>query len=93
MRVIMAPFDSIPATIQLVPKMITESGIVPTSIEFMDNVVYKAAERFLERQLMFNQAAAFAIIELDGNSEVQLMTEMEMLADQCYQNNALDGFW
>lgn len=88
--VIMAPFDSIPAAIQLVPKMITESGIVPTSIEFMDNVCIKAAERFLERQLMFNQAAAFVIIELDGNSEVQLMTEMEMLADQCYQNNALD---
>jgi len=63
---------------------------VPTSIEFMDNVCIKAAERFLERQLMFNQAAAFVIIELDGNSEVQLMTEMEMLADQCYQNNALD---
>ena len=88
--VIMAPFDSIPAAIQLVPKMITESGIVPTSIEFMDNLCIKAAERFLDRQLMFNDAAAFVIIEVDGNSEVQLMTEMEMLAEQCYQNSALD---
>lgn len=88
--VIMAPFASIPAAIQLVPKMITGSGIIPTSIEFMDSLCIKAAEQFLDRQLMFNHAAAFIIIELDGNSENQLMTEMEMLAEQCYQNNALD---
>lgn len=88
--VIMAPFASIPAAIQLVPQMITGSGIVPTSIEFMDNLCIKAAERFLNRQLIYNHAAAFVIIELDGSSETQLMTEMEMLAAQCYQNSALD---
>ncbi|HAA09963.1 MAG TPA: FAD-binding oxidoreductase [Syntrophomonas sp.] len=88
--VIMAPFASIPAAIQLVPEMITKSGIIPTSIEFMDNLCIKAAEQFLNKQLMFNHAAAYIIIELDGNSEGQLLAEMEMLAEQCYRNNALD---
>jgi glycolate oxidase len=88
--VIMAPFDNIPAAIGLVPEMITNSGIIPTSIEFMDNLCIRAAEKFLDRKLMFNHAAAYIIIELDGNSEVQLLTEMEMLAEQCYQKHALD---
>lgn len=78
------------AAIQLVPEMITKSGIIPTSIEFMDNLCIRAAEQFLDRKLMFNHAAAFVIIELDGNSESQLLSEMEMLAEQCYQNHALD---
>lgn len=88
--VILAPFADVKSAIDLVPRMITKSGIIPTSIEFMDNMCIKAAEQFLNRQLMFSDAAAFLIIELDGNSETQLTAEMEMVAEQLDQNKALD---
>lgn len=88
--VILAPFKDVKSAIDLVPEMITKSGIIPTSIEFMDNLCIKAAEQFLDRQLMFNDAAAFIIIELDGNSEHQLAAEMEMIAEQCDRSGALD---
>lgn len=88
--VILAPFKDVKSAIDLVPEMITKSGIIPTSIEFMDNLCIKAAELFLDRQLMFDEAAAFIIIELDGNSEHQLTAEMEMIAEQCDRSGALD---
>ena len=88
--VILAPFNDVKSAIDLVPEMITKSSIIPTSIEFMDNLCIKAAEQFLDRQLMFNDAAAFIIIELDGNSENQLTIEMEMIAEQCDRCGALD---
>lgn len=88
--VIMVPFADIGAAINMVPQMMTASGIIPTSIEFMDNLCIKAAEKFLDRTLMFNDAAAYVIIEVDSNSEEQLMSELEMLAGLCEKSQALD---
>ncbi|NPV92482.1 MAG: FAD-binding oxidoreductase [Firmicutes bacterium] len=81
--VLMVPFSELSEAIDLVPRLMTQGGIVPTSIEFMDQTCIRSAERFLDRQLPHNTAGAHLIIELDSSTETQLLEEMEQVSGLC----------
>ncbi|NLH88427.1 MAG: FAD-binding oxidoreductase, partial [Firmicutes bacterium] len=66
---LLVPFQSMQRGIEVVPEIMTSGGIMPTSVEFMDNMCIEAAESYLNSSLPYNDAEAYIIIELEGNSE------------------------
>lgn len=89
---LLAPFESMQTAIEVVPKIMTAGGIIPTSVEFMDSPSIKAAELYLNSSLPYSDAGAYIIIELEGNSESQLESEYEFIGRLCQENGALEVF-
>jgi len=70
----------------------TSGGIMPTSVEFMDNMCIEAAESYLNSSLPYNDAEAYIIIELEGNSESQVESEYEFIGKLCLERGAQEVF-
>ncbi|MDR9755998.1 MAG: FAD-binding oxidoreductase [Thermoanaerobacterales bacterium] len=47
---LLVPFDDMKKAINIVPIIMTHGGIIPTSVEFMDNLSIKAAEKYLNQK-------------------------------------------
>lgn len=90
--VLLVPFADMQTAIAVVPKIMTGSGIIPTSIEFMDGLCIKSAEKFLDREIPFNDAGAHIIIEVEATTEAQLEEDMEAIAGICSENGGLEIF-
>jgi glycolate oxidase len=90
--VLLAPFADMSEAIAVVPKVMKEGGVIPTSIEFMDNLCIKSAEQFLERELPNNDAGAYIIIEVESSTQAQLDRDMEAIADLLINNGAAEVF-
>ena len=90
--VLLVPFGDMQTAISMVPKLMTGSGIIPTSIEFMDNLCIKSAENFLNRKVPYNEAGAHIIIELEATTEAQLEEDMEAIGNACMENGCLEIF-
>ncbi|WP_347488832.1 FAD-binding oxidoreductase [Desulfoscipio sp. XC116] len=90
--VLLVPFADMQTAINVVPKIMTNLGVIPTSIEFMDNLCIKSAESFLERKLPYNDAGAYIIIEVEAYSDAQLESDCENIGGICYENGGLEVF-
>ena len=88
--VLLVPFADMQTAINIVPAVMTRAGVIPTSIEFMDNLCIKSAESFLDRRLPHGDAGAYIIIEVDSNTESQLEEEFEAIGNICMDNGGLD---
>lgn len=53
---LLVPFATMQEAIEVVPKVMTMGGIVPTSVEFMDSMSIKAAELYLNQVLPHSDA-------------------------------------
>jgi glycolate oxidase subunit GlcD len=86
-KTLLAIYDSIPDAGQTVSDIIGE-GIVPATLEMLDNVVIKAVEEAVHAGYPLD-AAAVLLIELDG-----LKDGMDRIADRiveiCKENNVRD---
>lgn len=89
---LLVPFDDMQKAINIVPVIMTNGGIIPTSVEFMDNLSIKAAEAYLNQKLSYSDAAACVIIEVDGTSERQVEEDYETIGNLCMENGGLDVF-
>lgn len=90
--VLLVPFESMQEAISVVPKIMTGSGIIPTSIEFMDNLCIKSAEKFLDRKVPHSDSGAHIIIELEATTESQLEEDMEAIGNICLENGGQEIF-
>ena len=79
---LLVPFDDMKKAINIVPIIMTHGGIIPTSVEFMDNLSIKAAEKYLNQKLPHSDAAAYVLITVDGSSEQQV--EKNLKPSVCY---------
>lgn len=89
---LLVPFQSMQRGIEVVPEIMTSGGIMPTSVEFMDNMCIKAAESYLNSSLPHSDAEAYIIIELEGNSESQVESEYEFIGKLCLERGAQEVF-
>ncbi|MEA4884847.1 MAG: FAD-linked oxidase C-terminal domain-containing protein [Clostridia bacterium] len=89
---LLVPFQSMQTAIEVVPKIMTAGGIIPTSVEFMDSPSIKASERYLNSSLPYSDAGAYIVIELEGNSETQVESEYEFIGKLCAESGALEVF-
>jgi len=85
-------FKDIEGAIKLVPEIMTFGRIVPTSIEFMDELSFKASCEYLNEKIPFKKAGAMLLIELDGNSKKELEGQYEIIGNLCTENGAIEVY-
>jgi glycolate oxidase len=75
---LLAPFNALAPAAEAVSAIIREK-VVPTAIEFMDNPAIRLAERYLNKKVVFNSAAAHLLVQLDGNRKEDFEHSMEIV--------------
>ncbi len=83
-------FKDVETAVQMVPKIIRNSKIIPTSVEFMDRFSMQTAYKYLNEPYPHEEAGAMLLIEIDGNNKTQLEEEYETIGELCLENDAID---
>ncbi len=86
---LLAPFDDLSAATKAVSNILRKK-IVPTAVEFMDQAAIQLAERHLQKKVVYDNAAAHLLIELDGNRKEEFEESMNSVGDICRQFGAWD---
>ncbi|MEW9082537.1 FAD-binding oxidoreductase [Caldanaerobacter subterraneus] len=85
-------FHDMDTAIKVVPKIMTFGRIIPTSIEFMDDLSFKAVCKYLNEKIPFEEAGAMLLIELDGNNKTELEEQYEIIGNLCMENGAIEVY-
>ncbi len=74
------------------PVIITETGIIPTTCEFMDQLSVQTACRYLNENLPYEKAEAMLLIEVDGPSADQVEWQAEEIGEACLKRGAIEVY-
>lgn len=85
-------FKDIKSALDIVPKIMITSRIIPTSIEFMDALSIKTSCEYLNEHLPYQQAGAMLLIEVDGNNHKQVEENAETIGELCLANGAIEVY-
>jgi len=77
--------------IDMVP-IIMSKGIVPTSIEFMDQLSIITSCRYLNESLPYDEAGAMLLIEVDGTNPDQVESDLIAIGDLCEEHGAIEVY-
>jgi len=66
--------------------------VIPTAIEFMDQLSVQTTCKYLNEELPYQKAGAMLLIEVDGSSEEQVEREYETIGKLCEENGALEVY-
>ena len=86
---LLAVFESAEAAIATVNKLI-KGGIMPTCVEYMDNITLKSVERYLGTSLQGSDKGNYLIVEVEGTSEDDLDEKACLMDEICSENGAGD---
>ena len=89
---LLAAFDDTESAIAFVPRIITEGGLIPTSVEFMDAKAIKLSERFLNTPVPAREAGAVLIIQLEDNDCDRLESEYENIGKLSQKHGAYEVY-
>ncbi len=89
---LLALFKDVGSAIDMVPEIMTVARIIPTSLEFMDELSFKTSCEYLNEHLPYQKAGAMLLIEIDGNNEDQLEEDAEIIGELCLDNGALEVY-
>jgi glycolate oxidase len=85
-------FKSVQDAIDMVPVIMTETGIIPTAIEFMDKLSTQTSCTYLNEHLPYEQAGAMLLIEVDGTSDDQVELHYEAIGETCLNRGAIEVY-
>ena len=85
-------FNSSEEAIKVVPRIMAETGIIPTSIEFIDRTAFKAACDYLNETIPYQHCGAMLLITADGPSKEQVEYEYELIGKFCQDNGATEVY-
>ena len=85
-------FETVQQAIDAVPKIMTEGGVIPTAIEFMDRLSVQAACKYLNESIPYEQCGAMLLIEVDGSNEAQVEADYEAVGEQCMACGAIEVY-
>ena len=89
---LLALFKDSRTAIEAVPATMTGSGIIPTSIEYMDAFSFRSACKYLNETLPYDEAGAMLMLSVDGNDPEQMMDEIELLGDFLGKHGAFNMY-
>ena len=78
-RTLLAPFDDLVKAAAAVPA-IMQTGVVPCALEFLERDCLQAIQDHRGSPVRFSDRAAILLIEVDGNFEDVLDSEMEIIS-------------
>lgn len=84
---LLAIYDDPDNAIGTVNKII-KSGIIPTCVEYMDNITIKSVEHYLGEKLQGSDAGCYLIVEVEGVSEDDLDDKAVSLDELCTASGA-----
>ncbi len=88
-KVLLVAFPSLEDATSAVVDIFTR-GVTPAALEFMERSAVQAAENRLGKKFPNGEAPAQLLIEVDGNHEEALVSEIEAIAEAVSEHNALD---
>ena len=85
-------FKDVKSAIEMVPRIMTEAKIVPTSVEFMDKMSVQASCQYLNEHLPYQKSGAMLLIEVDGNREDLVNDDSVTIGELCLNNGAIEVY-
>lgn len=85
-------FHTVQEAIDAVPGIMTEAGIIPTSIEFMDKLSFVASCRYLNETLSYEEAGAMLLLEVDGSDTEQVERDYDAVGELCMRKGAVEVY-
>jgi glycolate oxidase len=85
-------FEDVESAIKIVPTIISEGGIVPTSIEFMDKLSVHTTCDYLNEHLPYQKAGSMLLIEVDGTNESVVEVDAETIGELCLEHGAIEVY-
>ena len=89
---LLALFPDVQTAISNVPRIMTQGGIIPTAIEFMDRLSVHTSCEYLNEHIPYQQAGAMLLIEVDGSAEDVVEKEYDIIGDLCMENGAQEVY-
>jgi glycolate oxidase len=89
---LLALFIDAKSAISVVPKIMTIGGIIPTAIEFMDQLSVRTSCEYLNEHLPYQKAGAMLLIEVDGNYEEIIERDYDTIGELCLVNGAIEVY-
>jgi glycolate oxidase len=90
--VLLALFPDAETAIAAVPRIMTLGGVVPTAVEFMDQLSVRASCQYLNEHLPWQQAGAMLLIEVDGSDEDAVRRDYETVGEVCMAHGGIEVF-
>ncbi len=85
------PFESTRTAANTVSEIVTRK-VVPFALEYMPQHAVQTAERYLERKLPDNSHPAYLLIGVEGNSEDEIDSQLDVIGEVCTEMGAVDAF-
>lgn len=89
---LLAAFPDARSAINFVPRIVTEGGLIPASVEFMDDKALKLVEKYLNASVPAGDAGAALIIQLEGNDEERLEEQFEAIGKLSQKHGAYEVY-
>ena len=88
---LLVPFPDMKTAIESVPKII-RSKVIPTAIEYMSRDTILFSESYLGKKFPDKKNDAYILLTFDGNTDHQVQSDMQTVADLCLEIGALDAY-
>ena len=85
-------YETIDEAIDAVSKIMTESGIVPAAIEYMDQNAVRAACEYLNESIPYQDAGAMLIISVDGSDADVVERDYDAIGEMALQSGAFEVY-
>jgi glycolate oxidase len=78
--------------IAAVPRIMTESGIIPTAVEFMDQTSVRASCQYLNESIPYQDAGAMLLITVDGPDAGAVEGQYQAIGELCHSAGAIEVY-
>ncbi len=85
-------FPDVKSAIDIVPKIMTQCGVIPTAVEFMDHICVYYACKYLNENIPYENSGATLLIEVDGSNEQIVEKEYDAIGNICMDNGAQEVY-
>jgi len=85
-------FKTADEAIGAVPRIMSESGIIPTAIDFMDQASVRTACEYLNETIPYEDAGAMLLITVDGPDEDLVERQYDAIGEQVLQAGAIEVY-
>ncbi len=89
---LLALFPDVQTAISMVPKIMTEGGIIPTAIEFMDRLSVHTSCDYLNEKIPYQQSGAMLLIEVDGTEESVVENDYDVIGNLLMEGGAQEVY-
>ena len=85
-------FPDTDSAISAVPRIMVESGVTPTAIEYMDRLSVQTTCKYLNEKLNYSEAGAMLLITMDGHSEPEVTAAYDRVGALCMKCGAIEAY-